>query len=89
MTVVEVVNRQSARDIEVLRLMRWFVHELLVRNIVFRARHVAGISNDIADALSRSQWKRFRGLALEADEERTRMPGEIWQIGSRDFCAWS
>ena len=89
MAVVDVVNRQSARDGHVLRLLRFFVHECLMRNIVFRAKHVPGLVNDIADALSRSQWKRFRGLAMGADKERTRMPPEIWQIGRAGFWHWS
>ncbi|KAJ1157948.1 hypothetical protein NDU88_010645 [Pleurodeles waltl] len=42
-----------------------------------KARHVPGINNDIADALSRFQWQRFRGLAQGADIQKTAIPGEL------------
>ncbi|KAJ1099114.1 hypothetical protein NDU88_004218 [Pleurodeles waltl] len=46
-----------------------------------QARHVPGINNDIADALSRFQWQRFCGLAPGADVQKTAIPGELWDLG--------
>jgi len=34
----------------------------LQNNILFRARHVPGVKNDLADSLSRLQIQRFRLL---------------------------
>ncbi|KAJ1172982.1 hypothetical protein NDU88_004824 [Pleurodeles waltl] len=65
MAVVQMVNRQSAHEAGVLQLMRVFVLQCLRNDIYFRARHVPGVNNDIADALSRSQCQRFHGLATE------------------------
>ncbi|KAJ1097513.1 hypothetical protein NDU88_002631 [Pleurodeles waltl] len=42
MAVVQVINRQSAREAQVLQLLRVFVLECLRRDIYFRARHVPG-----------------------------------------------
>ena len=56
MTVVHVANKQSMPDTQVMKLFRAFICGCLWRNIVFRSRHVPGLQNDIADALSRSQW---------------------------------
>ncbi|KAJ1125403.1 hypothetical protein NDU88_003835 [Pleurodeles waltl] len=63
MAVVQMVNRQSAREAGVLQLMCVFVLQCLRNDIHFRARHVPGVNNDIADALSRSQWEWFHELA--------------------------
>ncbi|KAJ1128498.1 hypothetical protein NDU88_006876 [Pleurodeles waltl] len=63
MAVEQMVNRQSAREAGVLQLMRVFVLQCLQNDIHFRVRHVPGVNNDIADALSRYQWERFHGLA--------------------------
>ncbi|KAJ1129393.1 hypothetical protein NDU88_007764 [Pleurodeles waltl] len=40
-----------------------------------------GVNNDLADALSRFQWQRFRGLALGADVLKTAVPRELWELG--------
>ncbi|KAJ1135359.1 hypothetical protein NDU88_001799 [Pleurodeles waltl] len=58
LVVVQVVNRQSAKDVQVLQLLCVSVLECLNRNIFFREQHVPEVNNDIADALSRSQWER-------------------------------
>ncbi|KAJ1098672.1 hypothetical protein NDU88_003779 [Pleurodeles waltl] len=38
-------------------------------------------NNDLADALSRFQWQRFRGLAPGADVLKTAVPRELCQLG--------
>ncbi|KAJ1109655.1 hypothetical protein NDU88_007015 [Pleurodeles waltl] len=80
-TVVHLVNSQKAKDEKVLKLLRVFLLCCLKFNILFKARHVPGINNDIADALSRFQWQRFRGLAPGADVQKTAIPGELWDLG--------
>ena len=49
-------------------------------NIVFRAVHVCGASNKIADALSRFQFQKFHQLAPEADLDSTPVPVHLWNI---------
>lgn len=81
MTVVELVKRQKARDLRVLRLSRSFMQKCLQLNVIFQAQHVPGANNDIADALSRLQWQRFRRLAPGADQYKTKLPDTIWAWG--------
>ncbi|KAJ1184490.1 hypothetical protein NDU88_001296 [Pleurodeles waltl] len=68
LAVVQTVNRQSAREAGLLQLLRVFVLQCLRNDIQFSAKHVPGVHNDIADALSRSQWERFHGLTTGPNE---------------------
>jgi hypothetical protein len=40
--------------------------------------------NSIADALSRSDWQRFKTLCPEADPEPTEIPDHLWKICSEN-----
>ncbi|XP_060110738.1 vomeronasal type-2 receptor 26-like [Heteronotia binoei] len=48
---------------------------------VLGLRHVPGVSNGVADALSHQQMERFHQLAPDADPFPVRMPQELWQLG--------
>ena len=50
------------------------VCQCLRYNITFKAIHVPGERNDIADSLSRFQVNRFRTLAPQADIAMTPIP---------------
>lgn len=80
--VVRVVNKQTSRSERVMRLVRKLVLVCLLSNITFSARHVAGINNCIADALSRFQEERFRSLAPEANRYPDAFPHELWELGN-------
>lgn len=67
--VVTAINRLSTSSPPVVRLLQQLVREYLVLNAWVVARHVPGISNEIADSISQSQWERFRKLAPGLDEE--------------------
>ncbi|KAJ1104244.1 hypothetical protein NDU88_001656 [Pleurodeles waltl] len=88
LAVVQMVNRQTAREAQVLQLMRVFVLQCLRNDIYFRVRHVPGVNNDIADALSRSQWERFHGLATGVALHRIRMPDSMWGVGTAGCYDW-
>ena len=60
---VHVINKSSRRDKFFMSFVRRLVFVCLQNNILFRARHVSGIKNDLADSLSRLQIQRFRRLA--------------------------
>ncbi|CAN2388331.1 hypothetical protein PRIEUP_LOCUS16277 [Pristimantis euphronides] len=51
-----------------------------VQNIRFRARHVPGVVNVIADSLSRSQMESFRALHPKAREVGEPCPQLVWEI---------
>jgi hypothetical protein len=40
--------------------------------------------SSIADALSRSDWQRFKTLCPEADPEPTEIPDHLWKICSEN-----
>ena len=60
--VVTIINRQPSRCLKSVQLVRTLVIRCLELNIHFMAKHIPGIDNGIADALSRFQMSRFRQL---------------------------
>lgn len=81
MAVVQVINSLSSKSGRVMNLVRAFTLKCLRLNLLFRARHVPGVANGVADALSRKQMERFRLLAPEADTLPVRLPHDLWRIG--------
>ena len=49
-----------------MELVRTMVLRCMLCNIQFKAVHIEGKRNGIADAISRRQWERFRMLAPDA-----------------------
>ena len=86
MSVVCIINKQSAKSKPVMWLVRKLVHSCLFYNIVLKAKHIEGSRNDIADAISRFQFNRFRLLAPEAEREPTPLPENIWTELIERFC---
>ena len=80
--VVTIINRQTSRCCHIMQLVRTLVICCLELNIHFKARHIPGIDNGIADALSRFQMARFRHLAPGADPNITPLPADLWNIFS-------
>ena len=63
--------------------VRFFVSLCLELDIHFRACHVLGVDNSIADALSRFQMDRFHRSTLGADPVMTPLPGNLWTPSAR------
>ena len=61
--MVHVINKQTCRDKDLM----FFVHKLVLvclnYNICFKAKHVPGLQNKLADSLSRLQLQIFKQLA--------------------------
>ena len=57
------ITRQSCRDKRLMYFVRQLVLICLRNNIVFKAKHVPGSRNGLADALSRLQVQTFQRLA--------------------------
>ena len=64
--VVDIINSQTSKDIKVMYLIRKLVLSCLRHNILFRAVHIPGINNNLADSLSRLQVELFQALAPKA-----------------------
>ncbi len=76
--VVAIINCQTSRCPHIMSLVRCLVLQCLSYNILFKAIHVPGVENSIADSLSRFQMQRFRAAAPEADKEGTIPPIIPW-----------
>ncbi|XP_028403232.1 uncharacterized protein LOC114525965 isoform X1 [Dendronephthya gigantea] len=61
--LVDIINKATSRDVTVMVFVRRLVLACLQFNILFRARHVAGVTNVLADSLSRLQVSKFKRLA--------------------------
>jgi len=83
--LVHVINKQSCKDKQLMTFVRRLVLICLQHNIVFRARHIAGSRNRLADSLSRLQVQTFQQLAPSSmDSLPTDIPLHLqpqnWQL---------
>ena len=69
-SVVSIINSGHCKVPRVTELVRKLGLLSMPHNFLVQARHVPGVSNEVADALSRFQMQRFRALA----PTRTRVP---------------
>jgi len=72
--LVHVINKQSCRDKRLMVFVRQLVLICLRNNILFKAKHVPGSRNSLADALSRLQVQSFHRLAPSSMD---RLPTDI------------
>lgn len=79
MAVVHMINRQTTRSTPSMGLIRALVGACLRHNVLFRAKHIPGIKNEVADALSRLQLQRFRALCPHADIHPAEIPQALLQ----------
>ncbi|KAM4748730.1 uncharacterized protein WCC33_006111 [Rhinophrynus dorsalis] len=68
MSVVCAINQLSSGCQYVLALLRRLVWRCMRHNIRFTVRHVPGVDNRLADALSREKWDVFFALAPGANK---------------------
>jgi len=66
-----IINKQTAKDTKLLSLLRTLVLICLKNNILFRARHIKGARNILADSLSRLQVEKFKALTPGMTPEHT------------------
>ena len=80
MAVVEIINKQSSKDKTSMRLVRRLVIAALTHNIFFKANHIRGDHNCIADHLSRFKFQEARTLAPWLDHQPTMLPHHLIYI---------
>lgn len=78
--VVQIINKQSSRSPVVMSLVRLLVLTCLQCNVLFRAKHIPGYTNCMADCLSRGQLIKFRSLAPTADRHPTPVPNTLQRL---------
>lgn len=70
-SVVYCINKQTYKNPDSMRLIRRLVVQALTFHIYFEAEHVPGITNILADKLSRFQIEDFKQLATGMDPVQT------------------
>ena len=73
--LVYVINKQSCKDKNLMFFVRKLVLVCLQNNILFKAKHVRGVYNTLADSLSRLQVDTFkRSAPVHMEREPTDIP---------------
>jgi hypothetical protein len=80
MALVTIINKRISKSKSVMKLLRPLVPCTLRNNMQFKAVHIEGSINMIADALSRFQMRRFRKVASNADQHPAETPSEFLNI---------
>ena len=80
MAVVQVINKQTAKDPNIMRLLRRLIVQCLKLNILFRSRHVPGVLNILSDKLSRLQIADIHQLAPQLDQFPAEVTPEMFNI---------
>jgi hypothetical protein len=80
--VVEIVNKQSCKEPHTMSLVRRFVMASLQFNFIFKAKHIPGKTNIVADKLSRFQFQEARQLAPWLETSPTQVPSHLLYISS-------
>ena len=75
--VVNIVNKTTSNNREIMKLVRELVVTCLRYNILFRCKHVSGYQNVIADHLSRFQTSEARPLAPWLDMTPANIPAHL------------
>ena len=83
--VVAIVNSQSSRDSSVMILVRRLVVALLQHNVIFKASHIPGKTNVVADALSRFQLQAAREKAPWLDSDPTPVPEPLLHLRLKEL----
>ena len=78
--VVEIINKRSSRDPVLMKLLRHLVLVALKYNIHFRAKHIAGKQNLVADKLSRLQFQETFQVAPWLNPVPTNLPDHLLHI---------
>ncbi|PJE77719.1 hypothetical protein CI610_03354 [invertebrate metagenome] len=78
--VVAVLTSHTSKDSTIMKLVRKLVIKSLQLNFMFRAEHIMGKRNVLADHLSRLQVDSFRLLAPQMDNEATPIPDNLLTI---------
>ena len=73
-SLVHVINKQSSKDKSLMFFVQKLVLICLEYNIVFKAKHISGVKNRLADSLSRLQVQSFKQLAAAHMELPTEIP---------------
>ena len=89
MAVVFAVNKGSARDPQLMRLLRTLFFFCAYHRTTITARHIAGALNLSADALSRDNPSLFFSLNPQASPQPTAIPHDLQQLLLNQGLRWT
>ena len=75
--VVHILNTRTSKVPSLMQLLRSLLLSAARHSFSFSARHVCGVNNQIADALSRFRWQDFRQLVPDAQPHPMWTPPEL------------
>ena len=75
--VVQIVNKQTCKDADTMSLVRRLVVAALKFNIQFKAKHIPGFTNVVADHLSRFSFQEARAVAPWLSNVPTPIPRHL------------
>ena len=75
--LVHIINKKTSREKSIMPLVRKLVLTALHNNTLMHAVHIPGVSNSLADALSRLQLGRFRKLAPNMEAQASVVPSHL------------
>lgn len=78
--IVHVLNKQSCKEKTLMKLIRRLVLTSLSYNIYFKAKHIAGKKNVLADKLSRFQFQEAFKIAPHLNADQTAIPVELLNL---------
>ena len=87
--VVAAVNKGSARNPALVRLLRILAFLCAVLNITVMAQHLPGVQNVAADALSRNNLKLFLALNPQASPVPAVIPSELVELTLTQSLRWT
>lgn len=76
-SVVDILNKTSSKDPQVMILVRRLVLATLQHNIFFKAKHIPGFTNVVADRLSRFNFQEAFSLAPWLNKEPISIPAPL------------
>ncbi|MCG8431274.1 MAG: hypothetical protein MJA29_08895, partial [Candidatus Omnitrophica bacterium] len=80
MATVHILKKGRSKSIKIMKLMRILTMKAANCSFAVFSKHCPGISNSIADSLSRFEFQRFRQLAPDAEPHPWSIPPEVLQI---------
>jgi hypothetical protein len=78
MAVTSIINSQTSRDKTVMSIIRPLILKLIHFNISLKSKHVSGVSNVLADRISRFQVTDELLQTHRMDPTPTPIPQHLW-----------
>ena len=86
--VVQIIHKHSSKDHTILHLLRCLHFFCAAFDINLKARHIPGVNNTSADAISRGLMQVFHRVNPGAQSQPTPVPAELWCLLVESNLDW-